>query len=81
MIDEGIHDGDLVLVEARNNPRPRDIVVAVLEDGEATLKRYIPLENGRVRLEPANARLKPVELDSVEVRGILTGVIRQVRSS
>jgi repressor LexA len=81
MIEEGIHDGDLVLVEARKNPQPRDIVVAVLPEGDATLKRYVPLPDGRVRLEPANASMQPVILDSIEVHGVLTGVIRQVRRS
>lgn len=80
MIEEGIHDGDLVLVEARSNPRPREIVVAVLPNGEATLKRYVPLPDGRIRLEPANAELKPVVVDSIEVRGVLTGVVRQIAS-
>ncbi len=77
MIDDGIHDGDLVLVERRADARNGQIVVAVLPDETATLKR-IYREQGRIRLQPANAALKPRIVDEVEVRGIVLGVIRRL---
>jgi repressor LexA len=77
MIEDGIHDGDLVLVERRADARNGQIVVAILPDETATLKR-IYREGGRIRLQPANAALKPRIVDEVEVRGIVLGVIRRL---
>jgi repressor LexA len=80
MIEDSIRDGDLVVVERRSNPRNGETVVAVLpgEAGEeATLKRFYREENGRVRLQPANAQLEPRIVDEVEVRGVVIGVIRR----
>lgn len=77
MIEDGIHDGDLVLVERREDARNGQIVVAVLPDETATLKR-IYREQGRIRLQPANAAMKPRIVDEVEVRGIVLGVIRRL---
>jgi repressor LexA len=62
MIDDHIADGDLVIVEKRNEARDGETVVVVLESGEAVLKRYFA-EKGRVRLQSANGGLKP-PLDS-----------------
>jgi len=80
MIEDGIHDGDLVLVERRSSAPTGSTVVAVLpgETGEeATLKRYYPIKNG-VRLEPANSRLEPIFAPRIEIRGVVIGVIRQL---
>lgn len=81
MIEDSIRDGDLVVVERRNNPYNGETVVAVLpSDGseeEATLKRYYRESDGRVRLQPANARLQPIFTDEVEIRGVVIGVIRR----
>jgi SOS regulatory protein LexA len=80
MIEDGIHDGDLVLVERRTSAPTGSTVVAVLpgETGEeATLKRYYPIKNG-VRLEPANSRLQPIIAPRIEIRGVVIGVIRQL---
>jgi len=76
MIDDGIHDGDIVLVERREDARNGETVVAVLPGEEATLKRFYR-EQGRVRLQPANPSLRPVILDHVELRGVVRGVIRR----
>jgi len=76
MIDAGIHDGDHVLVERRSIAHDRDIVVAVLEDNVATLKRFF--RQGRsIRLEPANESLEPIITDKVEIRGVVVGVMRR----
>ena len=63
-------------VESRKQFRDGDIVVAILpEDEQVTLKR-IYRESGRVRLQPSNPDMAPILLDSVEVRGVVMGLIR-----
>lgn len=76
MIDDAIADGDIVVVERRSTARNGEIVVAVLPDGEATLKRFYR-ESGRIRLQPANATMQPIYVDDVEIRGVVTGVVRR----
>lgn len=76
MIEDGIQEGDLVLVERRPRANNGEIVVAVLPDETATLKRFYR-EDGRIRLQPANGSLQPRYVDSVEIRGIVVGVIRR----
>ena len=76
MIEDGIHDGDLVLVERRHEARDGEIVVGVLPDEEATLKRLYREPDG-YRLEPANATMQPIHTRELEVRGVVIGVIRQ----
>ena len=80
MIEDSIRDGDLVVVERRNDPHNGETVVAVVQGDtgeEATLKRYYREGDGRVRLQPANASLEPIFTDDVEVRGVVIGVIRR----
>ena len=76
MIEDGVHDGDLVLVERRNAARDGEMVVAVLPDEEATLKRLYREPQGW-RLQPANAALEPTLVPEVEVRGVVIGVLRR----
>ncbi len=76
MIDDHISDGDYVIVEPRKNPRNGEIVVALLEDGEATLKRFYR-EKGRIRLQPANEAFEPIYVDRVDIQGIVVGVVRR----
>jgi repressor LexA len=76
MIEDGIHDGDIVLVESKNSARDGEMVVAVLPDEEATLKRFYREANG-VRLEPANSALQPIRAPSCEIRGVVIGVVRR----
>lgn len=76
MIDDAIADGDIVLVERRESARNGETVVAVLPDGEATLKRY-HREKGRIRLQPANSDMDPIYADQVEIRGVVIGVVRR----
>ncbi|MEM7311037.1 MAG: transcriptional repressor LexA [Planctomycetota bacterium] len=77
MIEDAIRDGDLVVVEKRSDALQGQIVVAVLPDEEATLKRYYKEPDGRVRLQPANAAMQPIFVDDVEIRGVVLGVIRR----
>lgn len=76
MIDDGIHDGDIVLIERRSNASDGDMVVAVLPEEEATLKR-VYRERGGFRLEPANRELQAIHVAEVEVRGVVIGVVRR----
>jgi repressor LexA len=76
MIGDHIRDGDLVLVEPRNTARDGETVVAVLPDGEATMKRLYR-EDGRFRLQPSNPSLAAIFTAEVEVRGVVRGVLRR----
>jgi len=77
MIEEGIHDGDLVVVQRRDSATTGDMVVALIEN-EATLKRFYP-EGERVRLQPANRTMTPLLLpaDKVRVQGVAVGLMRR----
>lgn len=76
MVDEGILDGDYVVVEEVNDAIDGDIVVALLDNGLATLKRFFK-EATRVRLEPANSNMAPIYATKVRVQGKVVGVIRR----
>lgn len=76
MIEDGILDGDYVVVEETNQARDGDIVVAMIENGIVTLKRFYK-EKDRVRLEPANSTMQPIFAKSVTIQGKCVGVIRK----
>jgi repressor LexA len=79
MIDEQIRDGDYVIVENRRPTRDGEMVIALLDGENVTLKKLYREGNGRVRLQPANANLKPVfvDQDRVTVQGVVIGVLRR----
>ncbi len=77
MIDDQIADGDYVVVRKQRTARKGQIVVALTEENEATLKRWFP-EKNRIRLEPANSRMKPIYVKNARVLGIVIGVVRKV---
>jgi repressor LexA len=77
MIEDQIRDGDYVIVERAQTARDGETVVALLEGGEATLKR-LHRENGRIRLQPANASMAPIYTDKVEIQGVVVGVYRRL---
>ena len=79
MIEDHIDDGDLVVVERRETANDGDIVVAILEDEEATLKRFYRESNGMIRLQPANSEMEPLFTNRVQLRGVVRGVIRKFR--
>jgi repressor LexA len=76
MIDDGIRDGDYVVVAKRSTAQNGQTVVALVR-GEATLKRYYA-DGNRVRLQPANVSMKPLTVDvrDITVQGVVTGLIR-----
>lgn len=76
MIEDGILDGDFVVIEEQEEAKNGDIVVALLETGLATLKRYFK-EATRIRLAPANAKMSPIYVTNVKIQGKVVGVIRK----
>ncbi|MFI4859551.1 MAG: transcriptional repressor LexA [Phycisphaerales bacterium JB063] len=78
MIDCHIADGDYVVCEQRNAAKSGDIVVALVDNDEATLKYYRPQRDGTVHLEPANSAYEPivVKKNQLQIQGVCIGVVR-----
>ena len=79
MIDEQIRDGDYVIVENRKTADDGEMVIALLDGENVTLKKLYREGRGQVRLQPANARLKPLIVDQARIRiqGVVIGVLRK----
>jgi repressor LexA len=77
MIEDHIADGDYVIVRRQKTAHKGQIVVALTDENEATLKRWFP-EKNRIRLEPANATMKPIFVKDAQVLGVVQGVVRKV---
>lgn len=77
MIEDGIQDGDLVVVQRRETAAAGEMVVALVDD-EATLKRFYP-EGGSVRLQPSNRAMEPIRVPAARVRvqGVAVGLMRR----
>lgn len=80
MIEEQIRDGDYVVIEQSETANNGDIVVALLDNGMATLKRFFK-ETTRIRLEPANAKMSPIFVKNVKIQGKVVGLIRKYLKS
>lgn len=76
MIEDHIQDGDYVVVEKRETARNGETVVALLDNGETTLKRLYR-DGDRIRLQPANGSMAPIYVDSVRIQGVVAGVLRR----
>ena len=78
MIDEQIRDGDFVIVEDRRTAANGEMVIALLNGADVTLKKLYR-ENGRIRLQPANATMQPMRFQErdVLIQGVVVGVIRK----
>lgn len=76
MIEDGIFDGDFVVIERCDSPKDGDIVVALLDQENVTLKRFYR-EKDYIRLQPANSNYKPIRTTKVVVQGRVRGVIRK----
>ena len=76
MIGDGILDGDFVVIEKTNHPKNGDIVVALLDQDNVTLKRFYR-EKTRIRLQPANSNYRPIYTRKAFVQGRVKGVIRK----
>jgi repressor LexA len=80
MIEDGIYDGDYVIIKPNPSPRNGEVVVALLEDGSATLKRFFKEKNG-YRLQPANSEMEPIFVDSaneLQIQGSVVGLFRKL---
>lgn len=76
MIEDGIFDGDYVIIEQTPVARNGDIVVALVDRDNVTLKRFYK-EKDRIRLQPANKTMKPIFVKNVTVQGKVKGIIRK----
>src|SRR3989344_4971073 len=79
MIEDGILDGDFVIVDETNTANDGDIVVAMIENGFVTLKRFYK-EKNRIRLMPANASMQPIYAKNVTIQGKVASVIRRYQN-
>ena len=79
MIEEQIRDGDYVIVENRRFAKDGEMVIALVDGENVTLKKLYREGGGRVRLQPANAALQPiyVDQDRVRIQGVVIGVLRK----
>jgi repressor LexA len=79
MIEEQIRDGDYVIVEDRKSAENGEMVIALIDSEEATLKKLYRERNGMIRLQPANPEMKPMlfPADRVKVQGIVIGILRK----
>jgi repressor LexA len=80
MVDEGIRDGDFIIVEGRETATDGETVVALV-NGEATVKKFYRESDGRIRLQPANATMRPIYADpeQTQLRGVVVGLMRRYR--
>src|SRR5699024_4469712 len=77
MIEAGILDGDMVIVKQQNTATNGDIVVAMTEEDEATVKRFFK-EKEKIRLQPENATMDPLFYDNVTILGKVIGLYRHI---
>jgi repressor LexA len=81
MIDAMVNDGDIVIMKRSNEARNGELVAIWLSDRDETTLKYFFLENGRVRLQPANPTMSPIYIDDpdvVEIQGKVVMIIRQL---
>jgi len=79
MIEEGILDGDYVVIERNPSPKDGDVVVALLDNAYATLKKFYR-EKNKIRLQPANSTMKPIYAKDPLIQGIVKAVIRRYKT-
>ena len=76
LIEDAILDGDYVVIEKNENVSNGDLIVAIVDDNLATLKKFYK-ENGRVVLRPANSQMEPIYPNSLTIQGKVVGVVRK----
>lgn len=79
MIEEGIHSGDFVVVTEKEVPSQGDMIIALVNGSEATLKRYYR-EKDHIRLQPSNSAMEPIIVPAgtpIQIQGIVIGLIRK----
>jgi len=78
MIDEQIREGDFVILEKRSTARDGETVVALLDNGEATLKKFYR-DGKRIRLQPAHPEMPPIYVDTALIQGVVVGLYRRMK--
>lgn len=76
MIEEGIHNGDYVVIEQRDSAQEGEIVVALIDNEFATLKKFYK-EGNKIKLMPANSKMAPIYVDNCIIQGVVKGLIRK----
>jgi repressor LexA len=79
MIEDHINDGDYVVIEQTESANDGEIVVALLDNGMATLKRFFK-EATRIRLQPANSTMQPIFVKNVRIQGRVVGLVRKYKN-
>ena len=79
MIDAHIMDGDIIIIRKQETADDGQIVVAMLEDGSATVKTFRRLKGGKIMLVPHNPQHKPITLDKVDIQGRVIGLVREIQ--
>ena len=79
MIDEQIRDGDFVVVHERRSADNGEMVIALMNNASATVKKYYRERDGRIRLQPANDTMDPIYVheNDITIQGIVVGVLRR----
>ncbi len=79
MIDEQIRDGDYVVIRERQHADNGEMVIALINDSSATVKKFYRERDGRIRLQPANEAMEPMYIheNDVTIQGIVIGVLRK----
>ena len=80
MIEEGILDGDFVVIEKTDMANNGDIVVALVDDNLATLKKYYQENDGKIVLRPANSTMEPIYPNQLKIQGIAVGIVRKFKT-
>ena len=78
MVREGIFNGDYIIVKKQSTAENGDTVVAIIDDNQATLKKYYQ-EKEKIRLQPANPEFAPIYRTEVEIRGVVVKIIRNLK--
>lgn len=78
MIEAQIADGDFVVIKKQKQATKGQMVVALTDEGEATLKYWHP-EANRIRLQPANRNMQPIYVANAQVLGVVAGVVRKIK--
>jgi len=78
MIEEGIFDNDIIIAKKQSVADNGDMVVAIIDENEATLKKFY-VEKDKIKLQPANPKYEPIYRKNVEIRGVVVKIIRNFK--
>ncbi len=78
MIEEGIFDNDIIIAKKQSVADNGDMVVAIIDENEATLKKFY-VEKDKIKLQPANPKYEPIYRKDVEIRGVVVKIIRNFK--